>query len=106
MFDEAVDIYTDKALPPGCLIVSACATEAVADEDIARFSREFFAQCDQGLTRWIEETCGARGPVSARALGRLVNGVIHDIALRARVGESRPALKAYAREAAEALAPS
>ncbi len=106
MFDEAVAVYTDETMPPGCLVVSACATEAVVDQDLARFSRDFFARSDHAVGRWLDEKHGVKGPISARALGRLVNGVIHDIALRARVGESRASLRAYAKEAAEALAPT
>lgn len=105
MLEEAAVIYTDDAMPSGCLIVSACATEALVDEDLARYAREFFARSDHAIGRWLDEKHGVRGPLSAHAIGRMVNGVIHDIALRARVGESRATLKSYAREAAEALAP-
>lgn len=105
MLGEAVEVYTDGTMPPGCLVVSACATEAPTDDEIARFSREFFVRCDLAVARWLEERHGVRGPARARALGRLLNGVIHDIALRARVGEPRASLLDYAREAADTLAP-
>jgi hypothetical protein len=34
----------------------------------------------------------------------MANGIVHDIALRARVGETKAELRAYARDAARALA--
>ena len=100
---EAVDIYLGGQAPPGCLIVNGSTTEAIADEGLAQFSREFFAKCDHVVARWIARRITEEGGVSALVLSRLFNGVIHDIAIRARVGESRTELRAYARGAAVAL---
>lgn len=105
MLDEAVEIYTAADGPPGCLVVSACATEALVDPDLARLAREIFVRGDHGIARWLHESHGVPTPGPARALGRLVNGLIHDIALRARVGEPKASLRAYAADAADALAP-
>ena len=80
--------------------------EVVVDAELATFIREFFERCDHSLAKWIDTRISARSksPLNARAIGRLVNGVIHDIAIRARVGESRAKLAGYAKEAAIALA--
>lgn len=102
-FLEAVEIYTADDAPPGCLIVSGSSTEAVVDEGLAQFSREFFARCDHAVARWFTAKVPGGGDVSALNLSRLFNGVIHDIALRARVGESRARLRDYAEGAARAL---
>lgn len=103
MFLEAVDIYLDPATPPGCLMVSGSTTEAVVDEGLADLTRAFFALSDRVLATWIAERAPERDSNGATVLSRLVNGVIHDIALRARVGESRARLREYARGAATAL---
>lgn len=101
---EAVDIYTAADAPRGCLVVSGSTTEALVDEGLAQLSREFFALSDQVVAKWLAELVPAKSEVSALVLSRLVNGTIHDIALRARVGESRTKLREHARSAAHALA--
>jgi len=103
MFLEAVDVYTGEA-PPGCLVVSAATTEAVVDEGLAAFTREFFALSDRVIAKWIAERLGAEPAVPALVLSRLVNAVIHDLALRARVGESHAKLRDHARGSAIAIA--
>jgi TetR/AcrR family transcriptional regulator, copper-responsive repressor len=103
MFLEAVDIYVDPETPPGCLMVSGGATEATVDEGFADLTREFFALSDRVVATWIAERAPDHVGVPALMLSRLVNGVIHDLALRARVGESRARLREYARGAATAL---
>lgn len=104
MLLEAVAVYLEKDLPPGCLVVSGTITEAVADEAFAAYSRDFFALCDRTLARWIERRAAGSGPISPLAAARMTNGVVHDIALRARVGEARSALQHQARDAALAIA--
>lgn len=99
IFNEAIAINLDDQEAPGCLFGSAAITEAVVDREVAKFTRDFFVYCDRGIAKWLEE----RKP-GAGSLTKLVNGIIHDIALRARIGESRAELRAYAKEAARALA--
>jgi AcrR family transcriptional regulator len=105
LFSEAVQLYTTDEEPPGCPILAPSIGEVVVDVELATFIREFFERCDHSLAKWIEPRISARSksPLNARAIGRLVNGVIHDIAIRARVGESRAKLAGYAKEAAIAL---
>jgi hypothetical protein len=66
---------------------------------LAEVTRDFFAFCDRGVAKWMEERKRGSG-----TLARMANGIVHDIALRARIGESKAELRAYAREAARALA--
>lgn len=106
VFLEAVEIYLGGPSPPGCLVVSGTTTEALADEGLGEFSREFYARADHVVAKWIRERRPAGRDdtgVSSLLLSRLVNGVIHDIALRARVGQSRAELRDHARGAAMAL---
>lgn len=103
VFEEAVAINLVEGGPCGCLIGSPAVTEAGVDEALARFTREYFALCDRELGRWFDDAWAPqtlRGP----ALGRMISAVIHDLALRARIGESRARLRAFASEAAAALA--
>lgn len=107
MFLEAVEVYSGGQAPPGCLIVSGTITESIVDPGMAEFSRAFLARCDVILGKGIaakrlegtEETA-----MPSAVLSRLANGVVHDIALRARAGESKASLRKHARGAASALA--
>jgi AcrR family transcriptional regulator len=98
-FYEAIAVNLDDQDVPGCIFGSAATTEAISDPGLAQVTRDFFAYCDRGVAKWLEE----RQP-GAGSLTKLVNGIGHDIALRARIGESRAELRAYAKEAARALA--
>jgi AcrR family transcriptional regulator len=104
MLEEAVDINLGDEPVPGCLIASVSTTEAVADEELATFTRDFFALCDHTVARWIDAKYAPRGDVSAAVISRMLNGIIHDISLRARVGESKAKLRDHARTTAVALA--
>ena len=99
VFNEAIAVNLDDQDVPGCLFGSAAITEAIVDPELAKATREFFTYCDRGIAKWLEE----RKP-GAGSLTKLVNGIIHDIALRARIGETKAELRAYAKEAARALA--
>lgn len=103
LFLEAAQVYDEQ---PGCVVVSAAVTEATVDESLATFTREFFERTDRALATAVAPYVDARSAVSAATLGRLANGVIHDIALRSRVGESKAKLRAFAKESAHALAVS
>ncbi|MET0592426.1 MAG: TetR/AcrR family transcriptional regulator [Polyangiaceae bacterium] len=98
IFHEAIAINLDDQDNPGCLFGSAAITEAVVDQELAKFTRDFFVYCDRGIAKWLEE----RKP-GAGSLTKLVNGIVHDIALRARIGDTKAELRAYAKEAARAL---
>jgi AcrR family transcriptional regulator len=100
MFVEAVEIYLDEGVPPGCLMVNVSTTEALADEGLAELTRAFFALSDKVIARWIHERAPDLDRPAALLLSRLVNGVIHDLALRARVGETRAKLREHALGAA------
>jgi len=105
MFDEAVDVSLGvDGGPPGCPIVAATITEGLLDEQIGEFTRTFRAQTDKGLARWIRSKLRREVETSADALARLANGILHDMALRARVGEPRAKLREIARDAARVLA--
>ena len=101
LFYEAVDLYVEEQ--PGCVVVSGAVTEALVDPAIAETTREFFERTDRALATYLGRFVDERAPTSATALGRLANAVLHDIALRARVGESKAKLRVFARESAVVL---
>lgn len=103
VFEAAVDVSLGEGGPPGCPIAAAETTESLLDGEIGEFTRRFRAQTDKGMARWIESRLRHDGDVSSKALARLANGILHDIALRARVGEPRTKLREIARDAASVL---
>lgn len=104
MFSESVAMYIAPPRPPGCPYVSAAITEAVIDPKMADFTRTFFAICDDGLAHWVKRKMPEGSAVDAHGIARLANGIIHDIALRSRIGETREMLLTLAADGAKALA--
>lgn len=105
VFEAAVDVSLGEAGgPPGCPIIAAVTTESLVDQEIGEFTRQFRVQTDKGLARWIQSRLPREGEASADGVARLTNGILHDLALRARVGESRAKLREIARDAARVLA--
>lgn len=104
MLLEAVDIYLEGDHPPGCLLVNAATTEALVDDELATYGHAFFTVTDRVVASWIERLAPDLASNLALGISRMVNGVIHDMALRARVGESKARLREYARTSAELLA--
>jgi AcrR family transcriptional regulator len=103
MLEEAVEANLgDK--PQGCLLVGVSTAEALADADVAKYARDFFALSDRVLAKWIDAKYAPAGAISAKTISQIINGVIHDMTLRARVGESAAKLRDYARSTAHALA--
>lgn len=105
VFEEAVDLSLGEGGgPPGCPIAAAEATESLVDPEIGEFTRRFRAQNDKGMARWIRSRVSSENEKHADSVARLATGVLHDIALRARVGEPRSKLREIARDAARILA--
>ena len=104
VFEEAVEVSLGEGGPPGCPIAAATMAESFVDDEIGEFVKQFRVQTDKGLTRWIRSKRAGEGETSSEGLARLTNSVLHDIALRARVGESRAKLREIARDAARVLA--
>jgi AcrR family transcriptional regulator len=104
VFEDAVEVCLGEGGPPGCPIASASATEALEDEAIREATRQFRAMSDKGLAQWIRGKFELNRRAQAEGIARLASGVLYDIALRARVGESRAKLRELARDAATILA--
>ena len=104
VFEAAVEVSLGEGGPPGCPIAAATMSESLDDEEIGEFVRTFRVQTDKGLARWIRTKRASEGEMSSDGLARMTNSVLHDIALRARVGESRAKLREIGRDAARMLA--
>jgi TetR/AcrR family transcriptional regulator, copper-responsive repressor len=104
MLEEAVEVCLGEGGPPGCPIIAAVSDASLVDEEIGAFTRQFRAQTDKGLAKWIRSRLARERGTSADVLARLTNAVLHDIALRARIGEPRAQLREIAKDSAKVLA--
>ena len=104
LFEEAVEVSLGEGGPPGCPIAAATMTEGLVDPEVGEFTKQFRARTDKGLARFIRSRRPSNGKTSTEALGRLTNGLLHDLAMRARVGESRAKLREVARDSANLIA--
>lgn len=90
--------------PPGCPVAAAETTESLDDAEVRELTRTFRARIDDGMAEWIATRLPSNARRIAEPLARVVNGVLHDIALRVRVGEPRTKLRELARDSARLLA--
>jgi AcrR family transcriptional regulator len=104
VFEDAVEVCLGEGGPPGCPIASAAATEALEDPAIGEATRQFRVRSDQGIAVWIRSKIEPERASLADGIARLASGVLYDIALRARGGESRAELRQLARDSSQILA--
>lgn len=104
VFEDAVEVCLGEGGPPGCPIASAAATDALEDPQIGEATRQFRVMTDQGIAHWVRSKIEPERAALADGIARLANGVLYDIALRARGGESRAKLRELAKDAATILA--
>lgn len=109
VFDECIEICLGvNGGPPGCPIAAAQTTESLVDDDVMAFTQRFRSEIDVSMAKAIARRLSSAPSPSTRALAttiaRLTNGILHDLALRARVGEPRAKLRDLSRSAARLLA--
>ncbi|HTO53388.1 MAG TPA: TetR/AcrR family transcriptional regulator [Myxococcota bacterium] len=107
VYDLALALYfAEPDAPLGCFLIGTAATEAAVDGSV----REKLGSGLRELTRAFErrlKLARERGELGRNAdpklLADLAGAVLHSIALRARAGDSRESLRAFARSAVKHL---
>jgi AcrR family transcriptional regulator len=102
-YENAISSYLEQGeAPRGCYLISTATTEAAQDPEVG----EKMLSGLQGFERAIESRLShakTAGELDASAdpaaLALIASSVLHSIAIRARTGESRAALKAIAETA-------
>jgi TetR/AcrR family transcriptional regulator, copper-responsive repressor len=107
VYAGALELYfASPEAPLGCFLIGTAATEAARDPEV----RAKLGGGLRELTRAFEvrlRAARARGELAPERdpalLADLAGAVLHSIALRARAGDSRASLEAFAREAVRFL---
>jgi TetR/AcrR family transcriptional regulator, copper-responsive repressor len=101
LYDDALAVYFAEEPALGCFLFCTAPVEAAEHPQIKAVLEASLSELDQLLARRIRvsqkagQFSAARG---ALVTGRLAQSVLHSLAVRARAGESRPALARFARE--------
>lgn len=105
-YDQALDVYCGADPALGCLMMCTAPAEALAHPDIRSDLIALIARVDAQLEQRIKEAI-RKGDLSAslnpRLTAKMVQGLLHSLALRARAGESKSSLKKLARYSVECL---
>jgi TetR/AcrR family transcriptional regulator, copper-responsive repressor len=105
VYEQALQLYCPAdAEARGCLLIGTAATEAPRDEAIRQALGEalngFTAAFEARLRRAVEDGELPAG-TDAALCAQLASAVLHSMALRARAGEARQALAAFAAASVE-----
>lgn len=105
-YDQALDVYCGADPALGCLMMCTAPAEALAHPDIRSDLIALITRVDAQLERRIKDAI-REGDLSAslnpRLAAKMVQGLLHSLALRARAGESKSSLKKLARYSVECL---
>lgn len=110
LYATALDAYVaDDGAVVGCMVAITAVAEAVEEDGIRAQAKAIMDGIDQLVAQRISRAIAEgelSGDVKARALSRLIVGVLHSLAVRARAGTSRKVLDEMADDAVRLLAHS
>ncbi len=103
---RSIDVYmSGTPAHRGCMVASAASVDAVSDAEVRVLLLGTIEALDAALTERfrgaVEEGALTRREASQR--GRLATAVLHSLSVRARAGQSRRALRKFARESVAIL---
>ena len=95
----ALDVYCREDAELGCMVMCTAPAAAVAHPEVQAELANVIATLDEKLlacvTAALEQGQIAR-PADAKVLSKLLQAVLHSLALRARAGETRASLRRFA----------
>jgi TetR/AcrR family transcriptional regulator, copper-responsive repressor len=106
-YEGGIELYLSADPAPGCFVVCTAPVEAIVHADVREDLEQVIATLDRLLEKRFAEAARvgrlASGLAPASA-AKLAHAVLHTLAIRARAGEPRAALRAIARNAVALLA--
>lgn len=116
-YRDAVDVYTAGGTPMGCMIMCTAPSVTIDHPDVQFDMAQVIEQFDARMRRRIDKAIAESqlpGEADSKLLSKLLQAVLHSLAIRARAGESKASLRRFsdgaigtllARPAARAIAP-
>jgi AcrR family transcriptional regulator len=105
-YREALEIYTSGDSALGCMVMCTAPAAAVSHPEVQADLLSVIQEIDAKLLVRVEKAM-ADGQVNktqdAKLLGKLIQAVLHTLAIRARAGESKASLRKFADSATLAL---
>jgi AcrR family transcriptional regulator len=98
-YREALEIYTSGDSALGCMVMCTAPAAAVSHPEVQADLLAVIQEIDAKLFMRVEKAM-ADGQVNktqdAKLLGKLIQAVLHTLAIRARAGESKASLRKFA----------
>jgi AcrR family transcriptional regulator len=105
-YREALEIYTSGDSALGCMVMCTAPAAAVSHPEVQADLLSVIQEIDAKLLVRVEKAM-ADGQVpktqDGKLLGKLIQAVLHTLAIRARAGESKASLRKFADSATLAL---
>ncbi|WP_328187207.1 TetR/AcrR family transcriptional regulator [Marinobacter sp. OP 3.4] len=107
-YDKALTVYLGRTTPLGCFAICTATAPAPRNEAIRRDLAGIIARVDEALIRRLQQaqSQGAyQASGSVHDIARVLQAVLHSLAVRARAGESHTALEKIYNAAVDAIVP-
>lgn len=98
-YREALEIYTSGDSALGCMVMCTAPAAAASHPDVQADLLQVIQHIDSRMLKCVQKAI-ADGQINeardAKTLAQLIQAVLHSLAIRARAGESKTALRKFA----------
>ena len=105
-YREALEIYTTGHSALGCMVMCTAPAAAISQPEVQADLLNVIQQIDAKIIQRIERAI-EQGQIDqssdAKSLGKLIQAVLHSLAIRARAGESKALLRRFSDSAIPTL---
>ena len=99
-YNQALDVYCSSEPALGCLMMCTAPAEALTHPEIKSELKSLIRRVDLKIENRIRQAIqdgDVPADTDARLTAKVIQGVLHSLALRARAGESKSSLKKIAK---------
>ena len=105
-YDLALEVYYAEAQPMGCMMMCTAPAAAMIHPSVRDDLKNLLKSVDDKIHQRLAEAVSAKqvaSDVDTRMLAKILQAVLHSLALRARAGETKVSLKKMSRYAVNNL---